>query len=290
MELMPGNNGRDVARFPLGLVHMTVRAAHGSLLFHTWSEAKALWDRLVVACPNPVALVLMPDHVHLLTEHYDPVAFSIAMRAYALWRNRRRGERGRVWDPTPAPWRLPDPSHARRTERYIHLNPCRWPHLVDDPLAWPFSTMRDAVGLVVHPIRGVVSDPDEYHRYVASDGDGPAMPKGLPVLGTVHPESATWEALVHAVSAVFRVPLATLKRPGEPRQALIAAARVFGGRSSAEIGRFLGLDPSRVRRSRPQENRVVSLVASLLGDGRFRGLEDGDLRAIPAWNALRYRR
>lgn len=49
----------------------------------------------------------------------------------------------------------------------MHPNPCR-ARLVADPLAWPFSTHRDAVGLAVDPVVPRAG-PDELPAQIARE-------------------------------------------------------------------------------------------------------------------------
>jgi hypothetical protein len=130
--------------------HLVVRARPGRLLFVTWSEGRALWDRVVGAAPGLAALVLMPDHLHLLHAADVRIALARALSGYTRWLARRRGPRGPLIRPIEAPEPLRDDGKIRRNVRYVHLNPCRG-NLVRDPLAWPLSTHRDAVGLAPFP-------------------------------------------------------------------------------------------------------------------------------------------
>jgi hypothetical protein len=81
---------------------------------------------------------------------------------------------------------VPEGLMARRTVRYIHLNPCRG-ELVSRPLAWPWSTHRDRLGLAVRP---AVSRAAEVLRvpFRALERRGPArtlLVRSLRVLGVM---------------------------------------------------------------------------------------------------------
>ena len=160
--------------------HIVARSTPGTLLFRTWTEAQNLWDRLV-EIPAISALVLMPNHIHLLAPDVSEQDFTRRMSGYARWRTHRRGVRGPVWQPHPPFHEMPDSSHTRRTRRYIHLNPCR-AGLVDDPLAWPFSTHRDATGLTVDAVVKRSGDAVAFHAYVSADPtvcvEGTWLPQG----------------------------------------------------------------------------------------------------------------
>jgi hypothetical protein len=97
--------------------------------------------------PDATAALLMPDHLHLATLLCGT---TVELLGRVLQHHARRF--GAAWDIGP-----PTPSHTRqilgRTVRYIYLNPVR-AKIVDDPLAWPWSTLRDAVGATAHPWGG----------------------------------------------------------------------------------------------------------------------------------------
>src|SRR5687768_8844119 len=48
------------------MFHLVAHATSHTFLFHTWAEGLMLWERILTEVPRPEALVLMPDHVHLL--------------------------------------------------------------------------------------------------------------------------------------------------------------------------------------------------------------------------------
>ena len=73
--------------------HIVARSTLGTLLFRTWTEAQNLWDRLV-EIPAISALVLMPNHIHLLAPDVSEQDFTRRMSGYARWWNHRRGVPG----------------------------------------------------------------------------------------------------------------------------------------------------------------------------------------------------
>lgn len=163
------------------MYHLVARAAPGTLLIRTHAEAAALWADIVHAFPEIIALCLMPNHFHLVLAHADAADRQTdAMRAFAQWRNHARDERAPVWTfPHPEPEPLADEQKERRNVRYTHLNPCR-AHIVADPLAWPWSTHRDAVGLAAWPVIPTRRDTVGFHHYVSADEstsvDGTPLP------------------------------------------------------------------------------------------------------------------
>ena len=103
---------------------------------------------------------------------------------------------------------LVDATKARRTVRYVHLNPCR-AHLAVDPLAWPFSTHRDRLGCAARPVLPQARDPEAFHRYVSSD---PSVdPTGTPLPARAL-ATRDLDRLAEAVSSAARTPGAAWRR------------------------------------------------------------------------------
>lgn len=273
---------------------MAVHAAGDSLLFHTWTEAKALWD-FITAIVRHAGLVLMPDHLHaLLPDASQRPPLARALRAFAQWRNARRGQRGPVFAHRSQFRPIQNAQHLERARRYVHLNPCR-NELVKDPLAWPFSTHRDAVGLVFPPVLRPVPNPARFHAYVS--GDPSASPAGtpLPRVGTLDAaRKFTVEALRAAVSAATRTLDEELSRRGAARTLLIDAALQLANVQGKELADALDVDVTTLRRHVRRYRRVggdsrVTLVATIADDKRFPLLTDADLRDTPEWRAYRNR-
>ncbi|MFZ5481508.1 MAG: transposase [Myxococcota bacterium] len=274
------------------MFHVSVRARKGSRLFRTWEEGLALWRILARTFPELVALCIMPDHIHLLLPHGDPERrLTHALAAFARWRNARRGEHGVVWADHAPPEALPDPLHARRTHRYVHLNPCR-KHLVADPLAWPLSTHRDAVGLAAAPIMARERDPERFHRYVSADPTVDVAGSELPGVTFGDPRL---EDVVAAVSAVCRVPTDDLLVRGPARTLALKTAAAHGLRDGAVLAARFAVDTRTVQRTtRRTPNRgarladeALSACVRAVGDPRFAALDAGDLRRLPTWACYR---
>ncbi|MBW1879754.1 MAG: hypothetical protein JRJ84_15435, partial [Deltaproteobacteria bacterium] len=227
--------------------HFVARAVPGSLLFREQVEARALWSRVAGAVPGLVALVLMPNHFHLQHSRDVRRALAVAMRGFARWRNARRGEHGRVWSQMPEPAPLVDAQKRRRTERYIHLNPCR-AGIVDDPLAWAWSTHRDAVGLALDPVRPRVRDPRAYHHWVSGDPHVRVEGTELPIAsGAMLAGRKGLATLAPAVSEVARTPVDLLCRRGAARSLLLRSGRSLCQASTAEIAEYCGVGPRAVQ-------------------------------------------
>ncbi len=270
------------------MLHASPRAAHGTLLFRSWAEARALWVRLTAGLRFR-ALVLMPDHVHVqLTDATQLAPLAVALRSYAQWRNGARGESGPVWEHRATPTPIRGSEHVERTTRYIHLNPCRR-GLCHDPLAWPFSTHRDAVGLALPAVRRPVPDPEQFHAWVS--GDPTVDARGTPLPGAPGAPARTWSLpqIAAAVSALTRTPDSALRTRGPVRSLLLCAAARLAVAPDAVVAELAGVDRSTARRAAARRDRRVAVVERVIGDERFALLHDGDLRRDPAWRAYRHR-
>ncbi len=265
--------------------HHTCRSLPGSLAFRTHAEAGLLWDLVLRHVPDPLALCLMPDHVHLLHRRDVHHSLGQALAAFAQARNHRRGHRGAAWQRQPAPEPCDGPTKTRRSERYIHLNPCR-AGLVSDPLAWPWSTHRDRLGLAVPTRVTVVPNPHGFHAYVSADPTVHVNGTPLPAIT----ESATIDDIAAAVSALTRSTADQLDHRGPPRHTLIRSLRCLSDLSVADLARATGLHRATLYRVPGIWTPDVRTVAQVLGDPRFAALQPWDLRRMAGWGRYRSRR
>lgn len=261
--------------------HFVAHAFPPDFLFRDWREAQFLWAGLLALGP-PRALVIMPDHVHLISRHLSHDAWLGFIRGYACWRNHHRSEPGRcVWLPVEPAEPVVDSKHLRRTVRYVALNPCR-DRLVADPLAWPFSGHRDAVGLAVPCVLPLERDPFRHHAYVSSDPsvmvEGTDLPGGMRGMRDATPAQVT-----AAVSALTRTTLDQLQRRGPARALLIQSLVACTPLSKRAIARELGMSASAVCDSTPISEGDLRCVERVLCDKRFDALHDHDLRRSWAW-------
>ncbi len=268
------------------MLHFAIHARPGLWLFHDHVEARALWDRLV-AVTAVHHLCLMPDHAHGFTRRIPTLALRGAMSGHARWLAHRRDEPSlKLWLPYDQPAVVTNPEHLQRTRRYVLLNPCRG-RLVDDPLAWPWSTHRDATGLTWPRARKLMADPADFHAYVSRDHsvrpDGTDLPSHR-----LDIDVPSYEQVEAAVSAVTRTPVQWLRtRPG-PRRKMIQCLRTLTDIPVREIARRLGVSKSQVGRTHAHWDELTSVVDRVIGDGRFDALWWGDLRDTEAWD--RYQR
>lgn len=274
--------------------HLVAHALPGTLLFRTHTEARTLFDLVAAVFPDAAAFCLMPDHAHIVGPPGSGARLPRVTSAYARWRNAHRGASGGAWSPAPRADPLPDALHLRRTLRYVHLNPCR-AGLTTDPLAWPWSTHRDATGFAVPPVRAREHAPDRFHRWVSADPsvavEGTHLPEGL--WGTVR-----WEQVRDAVAGVCRLPAEALTRRGPARTLAIQAAWVVEVHDARLLADALEIALSSVYRTvarapaRSLTHRHPPLHACVraIGDARFAALPPGDLARTPAWDKYRGKR
>jgi hypothetical protein len=270
------------------MYHFVAHSVLDRWLFHDWAEAAALWARLA-ALPEPRALVVMPDHVHAVLRVPAVGAFVTALQEYARWRGRHRGEGGGpAWLPVEAPEILAGSKHFQRSVRYVHLNPCR-DGLAADPLAWPFSTHRDAVGLALPGVVAVERDPPAFHARVSGDPsvrvEGTTLPFGRAGLC-----GASAEQVMGAVSALTRTPTPALCARGPARDLLIHALRDLALASATGIAREVGVSRGTVQRTPEVAGVWVRTVERVLCDPRFFTLDTLRLDRSPSWRTYREQR
>lgn len=275
------------------LVHFPVRSADGRWLFETWVEARWLWD-LLNRHVDYVALVIMLDHFHSLCRAKDLLAVKNAMRAYALKRNVSRGESGPVWRRKERGTIVKSTKQRNVLGAYIHRNPVV-AGLVDDPLAWPFSTHRDAVGLAIPCVRRTAPDPERFHETVRYVRERPhlrqrSLPQGLAALTrpellgecggrqSTMPKDLVLRQIQAAVSALTRTPEELFWKPAPARSLFVRCARVLAKATTAEISAFSGMSRMTVLREPRTMSDTVALVERVLGDDRFTLLQGGNLR------------
>src|SRR5262245_50519672 len=144
------------------MFHLVARSLGGEPLFRTWGEGRRLWDDVVRAAPDLAALVIMPNHLHLIHPHDVRRRLAAALSGFARRSNHADGRVGPRFEKIPRPQLLVDRQKVSRGIRYALLNPCR-SSLAKDPLAWPLSTHRDACGLAVPSVVARVHDVERFH-------------------------------------------------------------------------------------------------------------------------------
>ena len=246
-------------------LHYVLHGSRGRL-WKDDAEAAGLWRALTGAFPEPLALCLMPSHVHVVLptgDHTRPLAR--AMSGYARFRNHRRGAAGPVFAASDPPSIVADDRHLRRTVRYLALNPCR-DGLASCPLGWRWSTHRDQCGLTWPQVGRLHARPVEWHKYVSSDHD--TTPAGTPFPTRVN-RFVEIEEIVATVASVLRDPAVDITRRGPARAAFVGCALALG-RAPSEVARHTGLQPRRLFQIAADEpDPVAALCVRVAGDPRF---------------------
>lgn len=265
------------------MLHVVARTVSHRLLFTTWAEGLEVFDLLVARVPELHALCVMPDHLHVLAPVDVRARVGRALGGLARRRNHREGRGGALVQPLPRAVAVSGASKQRRSVRYVHLNPCR-AGLVDDPLAWPLSTHRDAVGLTWPPV-GPRRHTGRFDAYVS--GDPTAQVAGTPLPLEVNRVEALDDVL-RAVSVVTGVRGDRVARVAEARGLLRAAVDDLAPTSHRALARWLGVSRTTLAHSPAPPREARRMVARVAEDPRFGPLDDGWLLGLPGWE--RYRR
>jgi len=251
--------------------HHTAHAHTDELVFTCAEEGARLWRTVVAAAPGLLALTLMPNHLHLIHPHDVRQSVADALGRYTRWRNHRSGRSGPLLRPLPPPTPRCDPKSVQRDVRYVHLNPCRGRRpLVPDPLAWPWSTHRDWVGLSLDAVVPRAPQPRRFHRYVSSDPQVEVLGSPLPVADPRPPSPALVRATVASLS---RVPEEAVCRRGPWRALYLSVAAALCDASMADIRSAVKVGRGAVVRTAPAE--VVRIVACAVHDPRMQSVDVG---------------
>ncbi len=236
-----------------------------------------MWNLVRRVVPEVQATCVMPDHIHVIAAVDARIPLAMGFSGLARRRNAREGREGALVRRLPDAQPIGDRQKLRRAIRYAHLNPCR-AGLVDDPLSWPFSTHRDAMGLTWRPV-GPRRD-ERFHDYVSSDPhvavDGTELPGG--VLSVQDPMD-----IAVAVSAVMRVPIHRLGRHPLARSVVWEACCDLCPTPQVRLAAMLGVDERTLRRRLPVPRELVTLVRRVALDPRFAPIDSGALVGARAW-------
>jgi hypothetical protein len=271
-------------------IHLTARVSSADAPPLTRHDtAQWLWDRMRNAFPLAIAVMLMPDHPHLVVPSDDPEASRQRLaRLLGQW-GRRFGVRGQLGH-VPAPQPIRGGQVLARQVRYVALNPCRR-GLTRCPLAWPWSTHRDVVGAIVDPwvsarrMIGALATSEHdfvarHHAYVSGDPHASVAGTRMPV-----PAAPTTvarfplDSIARAVLAATRSPAHALTLRGPTRSLFIALAVEQGWAHAADLARISGCSSQTVRRLAHDVDPVgLAAVRLCLGDARLRLTRVGSMK------------
>jgi len=218
------------------------------------------------------AATLMPDHVHLVLPADANRQLLPVLRGVLGGTTRRLGTAA-LWT-IAAPALVADTKHLRRTVRYVHLNAPRG-GLVADPLAWPWSTHRGALGAEADPwvraedLAAALGRPTRgfgewLHGYVSADPDvnleGTPPPARAPT-GARHPLGRV------ALAAASATPWGSRDRR---RHLTALLAQAAGAIETGPLAALLGISPRHVRRLAGRPDAALLEAGWLcLGDDRL---------------------
>lgn len=257
------------------MLHALLRCPPGALFFVDHRDAARFWALLGRELVGLHAALLLPDRVQVLAPHADLA--SRLVRAVRRYGGLRR-HRGALPDAPPQVRGEASPGEAARA---LILGPVRL-GLVTDPLAWPWSTHRDACGLAAPPVRPPVTDPVRHHRRLVQGVVNSELPSGRPL---------DPDAVDAAVAAVFRVvDLPRTGRGGRVRARLLAEAGLDLTGVAARLGRGVG-EARAALAATVDDDPAIEAARRVAGDPRFPVLPSGDLRQEPAvaWYLARAR-
>ena len=241
-----------------------------------------LWTAVLRAAPGCAAFVIMPDHIHFVHPFDVRERLAHACSGFTRWRNHARGESGHVFRRLPPPELDTDDEKVKRTIRYVHLNPCRG-RIVGDPLAWPFSTHRDACALAIPAAVPRAPDVLWFHRYVSSDPSVHVDGTELPGVTVATRDPAL---VLYAVSALTRTSLEGMCRRGAPRSLYLRAALELCPNIPRErVCELVGVHRNTLTAAAQRRDPGVRLVARVIGDGRFAALHDRPLSFPKRWSS-----
>ena len=237
-------------------------------------RSRWLWSHLRRAFPNVLAAAVTPDRIHVVAQY-----ISAADASHRL--NRLVGQLARRFQLGHQVGRV---AHAHdvvgdiaQTVRTVLLVPVA-AGLASDPLEWPWSTHRDAVGATVVPWitldslrpRLAFEDVRQFHRFVTAKlPDGPT-PFPTPEPPTALP-SVSLADIAHAAASATRNQLDAIKKPGPTRQLFVLLAVDQGWTNLdqlADICRYSRR--TALRASQRRDDKALAAGRLCLSDGRLR--------------------
>lgn len=284
--------------------HYTAHAHPGLLPFLDEELAGWVWEHLAEAFPLATAASLMPDHPHFVAPDEGEAGrlkLGRILGASGRALGRRFG-RGGLWEPIPAPAPLDTPDKHRRSDRYTVLNMCRpwryggrWIRLVDDPLAWRWTTLHDAIGATINPWVppsrlaevhgwGIDEAAERFHRYVTRDEHVAPEARAFPhAPASSRLPDRSLDEIMTATLVATRAPLSALRQRTPAREVFLALARRQGWRHRAELAKICGIDPSTVTRiAHRADEDLIERAALCLNPRLQRSRQPVKLDVVPA--------
>jgi hypothetical protein len=237
-------------------LHATMRWK-GSLGFADDPRLRDLWVRSRCSAGEVLAAIVLPEQLELVVR--DAASIEAKLRAVA--------ERADLRGAHTTVARVPEAIALRQVLTAVLARPCE-AQLVGDPLEWPWSTARDALGAVIDP--WVSSS-------VLVEATGCSMRElfGPPLRRA--PESdvpiASLREILRAAAAATRRPIAAVRRPGPTRRLFVALAHRHGWWMPRHLASICGIGRRTLYK---QIERVptawLHAGAACLGDARLRAV------------------
>lgn len=234
--------------------HFVARARFPHEPYRSRGLCRAHWRWLQKKFPRSMAVMLMPNHLHLI------LPATSAGPEGDLRRLRRFYGDSALWEAVPEGRAIADLGKLRTQMRYVHLNPCR-KKLCGDPLNWEWTTHRDYVGAaggVSQSERGVLlkklgfgtgwEGRVRFHQYVSGDPSvhtqgtpPPRLPRKAAVVDLV--------ALERAAALALRADPVALRRKGRQRAWLMGFLVAECAVPLRLVARHFGVSPAAVARA-----------------------------------------
>lgn len=276
-------------------IHVAVRAHRSPLSVVDDEVAPWLWKRLTATFPEAISAALMPDHVHCKAPGTDKdVARQKLGRVVNGLRRSSNPGASIEWAPATATDPIDDPLKIARHDRYIALNPAR-AGLVDDPLAWPWSTYRDVMGCVDSPwvpvarLARILRCPVDgfrvrYHRYVSADPSTSVAGTPLPTTQGLARGTQSLGELLAAALAAHRAHPSALKRSSPARRTFISLAVHCGWYQPSLLAELCGISKRTVRWYAERVGPPSEAAWLCLADRRLRAAYEEPIRQLLAKN------
>jgi hypothetical protein len=163
----------------MNIINLVARSHLNRFVFQNHELSRWIWNELQNRFPDARAVILMPNHLHLVVDAANETAPRILLSDILRITSIRFKLGPGAWQPVPDGRIVADRKHLQRLIRYIYLNPCR-AKLTDDPLKWEFSTLREALALRLTPWPGIQKSLSQlgyegqdgrmrFHRYTGLD-------------------------------------------------------------------------------------------------------------------------
>lgn len=270
----------------LRYAHYTAKTERQLCIFSDIALANLAWTGLRAAFPGALAATLMPDHLHLVAPDRGEAGAIALRRVLKRLVRHLDGPWTKWWAPVPLPEAIASREKLRRSVRYVWLNPCRpWGsavgavQLIDDPLVWPWSTLRDAVGAIIDPWTPAARVVHAFgwadarfpehrlHAYATRDEHVSRGARLFPEVAS--PRTSSLKAVQLAALAATRARPEALRRRGRPRRVMVGLAYQQGWDRPQRLAEQLGVHPDSVSRIARSTHSDETGVAALCLDPRL---------------------